>query len=112
MIAVVDTPLAELLGAVEKAEIDFDSLSVILVEAELSDSESDSPHPDPRRGLDIALAYASKGKPIIIVAEKKYNDLDVWHSLFLNPNVAFCQKPITLEGFNRALEKIMPETGI
>ena len=109
MIAIVDTPLAELLRVVEGRGIDFDSLDIILVEAELSDSESDNPHPDPRRGLGIALTYAPRGKLIIVVAEREYGDFDVWHSLFLNPNVAFCQKPITLEGFSRALEKIMPE---
>ena len=112
MVAIVDTPLAKLLEAVEKAGVDLDSLSIILVEAELSDSESGDPHPDPQRGLDIALAYASRGKPIIVVVEREYGDLDVWHSLFLNPNVAFCPKPITSEGFNRALKKIMPEANI
>jgi len=112
LVAIVDTPLAELLRAVEGTGIDFDSLDIILVEAELSDSESDNPHPDPRRGLNTALAYASGDKPIIIVAEKEYDDLDVWRTLFSNPNVAFCQKPITPECFREALKKIMPEASI
>lgn len=112
MVAIVDTLLAELLRAVKGMGVDFDSLDIILVEAELSDLESDSPHPDPQRGLGIALAYAGRGKSVIIVGEREYSDFDVWHSLFLNPNVAFCPKPITSEGFNRALKKIMPEANI
>ncbi|MDD5291512.1 MAG: hypothetical protein PHZ04_05450 [Patescibacteria group bacterium] len=114
MIAVVDTSLGKLLEAVERNETDFDSSGIVLVEAELSDLDGGDANPDPQRGLNIALIYASRGKPVIIVGEKEYDDLKVWGELFSNPEfkVAFCQKPVTSESFREALEKIMPEASI
>ncbi|MDD5071264.1 MAG: hypothetical protein PHQ42_00835 [Patescibacteria group bacterium] len=112
MVAIVDTPLSELLRSVEGTGIDFDSFPLILIEAELSDPEGGDSHPDPLRGLNIALAYVSRGKPVIIVGEKEYGSFEVWSKLFSNHNVAFCPKPITSECFREALKKIMPGEGI
>ncbi len=111
MIAVVDTSVGKLLETVDREKIGFDFSDIVLVEAELIDLESGDSNPDPRRGLNVAFVYTSEGRPVVVAAEREYDELDIWRKLFLNPNVAFCQKPITSENFHEALKKIMPEAG-
>ncbi|MFA4941895.1 MAG: hypothetical protein WC582_04910 [Patescibacteria group bacterium] len=109
MYAFVDSSEEELF---RESVSDIDSPNLILVEAELMDVDSDNPAADPERGLKIALVYAERKMPVIIIGAREYWELDIWNELFQKENVIFLPKPVGREDFFNAIKKIMPTASI
>ncbi|MCE5251956.1 hypothetical protein LLG96_17265 [bacterium] len=110
MYMICDSSYKDLLHGFDN--MDTDDLEVAVVELELMDLDDGDCNPDPKRGLNIALAYVKQGKPVIILGEREYSELEMWNTLFLNDNVFFSRKPLTKECFLSALRKILPDAAI
>ena len=110
MYVICDSSYKELIPDI--GGLDTDELKIAIVELELIDLDAGDCHPDPKRGIGIAFGYIKSGIPVILIGERKYEELESWNSLFMNDNVLFCRKPATKECYIDAIKKLMPGINI
>lgn len=85
-----------------------DESDICVVEVELSDLNQ-SLRANPALGIAVALnkVHHRPTAPIILVAEKEYDELEGWRELRSNKNVFFCQKPVDKEKAEAAFKEAL-----
>jgi hypothetical protein len=86
----------------------FSDYNVYVVEIELTDF-SRSMRPDAALGIAVALDKAShcSDGPVIVVAERNYEDLEGWSRLALMKNVVICLKPLSASNVEEAVRQAL-----